>query len=57
MRCALELYVSAERGDEDGAAVAVVAGIIDVLQAGSEVNASPDMGCVIGFDNIFAAVA
>ncbi len=52
----LELYVEAERGDEDGAAVAVVAGVVDVLQAGRDVNAAPDVGCIVGFDDIFAAV-
>ena len=45
-----------ERGDEDGAAVAVVAGIVDVLEAGRDVDAAPDMGGVVGFHNIFAAV-
>ncbi len=48
--------MEAERGDEDGAAVAVVAGIVDVLQAGGEVNAAPDVGCIVGFDDIFAAI-
>ena len=52
----LKLDVGAERGDEDGAAVAVVAGIVDVLHAGREVNAAPDVGGVVGLQNIFAAV-
>ncbi len=48
--------MGAERGDEDGAAVAVVAGVVDVLQAGCEVDAAPDVDCVVGFQDIFAAV-
>ena len=48
--------MGAERGDEHGAAVAVVAGVIDVLQAGREVDAAPDVGCVVGLHDIFAAV-
>ena len=52
----LELDVGAERGDEDGAAVAVVAGVDDVLQAGREIDAAPDVDGVVGLQNIFAAV-
>jgi hypothetical protein len=52
----LELDVEAEGGDEDRAAVAVVAGIVDVLQAGSNVDAAPKVGSVVGLHNIFAAV-
>jgi hypothetical protein len=51
-----ELYVGAERGDQDGAAVAVVAGIIDELQAGREVDAAPDVGCVVCLHDILTAV-
>ena len=48
--------MGAERGDEDRAAVAIVAGIVDVLQAGGEVKAAPDVRGVVGLDNVFAAV-
>ena len=44
------------RRDEHGAAVAVVAGVVDVLQAGGEVDAAPDVDGVIGLQDIFAAV-
>jgi len=48
--------VEAEAGDQDWAAVAVVAGIVDVLQAGSDVDASPQMRGVVGFENIFTSI-
>ena len=51
-----ELDVSAEGGDDYRAAVAVVAGVVDVLQAGGEVDAAPDVDGVVGLENIFAAV-
>src|SRR5271166_1568305 len=52
----LELDVGAEGGDEDGTAVAVVAGVVDVLQAGCDIDAAPDVEGVVGLQNIFAAV-
>ena len=48
--------MGAERGHQHRAAVAIVAGIDDVLQAGREVDAAPDVDGVISLQNIFAAV-
>ena len=48
--------MGAEGGDQDGAAVAVVAGIVDVLDAGGEINATPDVDGVVGLEDVFAAV-
>jgi hypothetical protein len=48
--------VGAEGGDEDGAAIAVVTGIVDVLQAGSDMDAAPGADGVVSLQNSFAAV-
>jgi len=37
-------------------AVAVVTGIVNVLQARRDVDAAPHMGGVVALDNVFAAV-
>src|ERR1035437_6845879 len=52
----LELDVGAERGDDDGATVAVIAGIGDVLHAGRQINTAPHVNGVIGLEDVFAAV-
>ena len=52
----LELDVGAEGGRRPRAAVAVVAGIVDVLHAGGEINSAPDVHGVVGLEDIFAAV-
>src|SRR5579859_7188485 len=52
----LELNVGAEGWDEDRAAVAVVAGVVDVLQSGGEIDAAPHVDGVVRLQNIFAAV-
>src|SRR6202166_4803974 len=51
-----EFDVGAEGGNQDRAAVAVVAGVLNVLNAGSEVDSAPDVDRVIGFDNVFTTV-
>jgi len=48
--------VGTEGGDEDGAAVAVITGIFDVLNAGCEIKAAPGVDGVVGLNDIFAAV-
>ncbi len=55
-RSPLELDVGAERRHEHRAAVAVVAGVDDVLQAGREINAAPHVHGVVRLHDIFAAV-
>ena len=52
----LKLDVGAEGGDYYWATVAVVAGIDDVLQTGCDVDAAPDVGGVVGLENILAAI-
>jgi hypothetical protein len=52
----LEFHVGAEGADEDGAAVAVVTGVDNVLGAGGDVKAAPDVQRVISFENVFTAV-
>ena len=52
----LELDVGAERGHQHRAAVAVVAGVDDMLQAGREIDAAPHMDRVVRLHDIFAAV-
>ena len=52
----LEIDVGAEAGDEDWAAIAVVAGIVDVLEAGGEVDAAPGVNGVVRLDDVFASV-
>jgi len=51
-----EFDVGAEGGDQDWAAVAIVARILNVLNAGGEVDSAPDVKRVIGFDSVFATV-
>ena len=48
--------MGAEGGDDDGAAVAVVAGIVDVLHAGREIDSAPDVHGVVRLEDVFAAV-
>src|ERR1700687_3861635 len=52
----LELHVSAERGHNHGPTIAVVPGVVDVLHAGSEVNAAPHVHRVKGFHDVLAAI-
>ena len=48
--------MQSEAGDKHRAAIAVVAGILDMLQVRGCVNSAPDMRGVVGLDNIFATV-
>src|SRR5215469_4185256 len=50
----LEFGVQAEGRNENGSAVAVVARIVDVLQAGGYVNAAPDVRRVERLDDFLA---
>src|SRR5215475_529060 len=52
----LELQVNSGRGHERRPAIAVVAGIIDVLQIESSKQTPPDVGVVVRFLDIFSAV-
>jgi hypothetical protein len=52
----LELQVEPEAGNKHGTAVAIVSGIHDVLQAWSDVNATPEVCGVTGLSNIFAGI-
>ena len=49
-------YVHAEADDGGGAAIAVVAGVGDVLIVERQGDAAPDMGGVVSFENLFQAV-
>src|SRR5579872_969117 len=51
-----EFYVGAESWNDDRSAVAVVSGIVDVLNIGRQIDSSPDMERVVGFQDIFSAV-
>ena len=55
-RSDLELQVQAQCRNQDGAAIAIVAGIHDVLESEGRVGATPGVQRVIGFDDIFAAI-
>jgi hypothetical protein len=48
--------VHSERGHKHRTAVAIVPRIGDALQAGSHVEAAPDVGCVIALNDIFTAI-
>src|SRR5260370_693868 len=52
----LELDMRAQCRNQHRAAVAVVAGVRDVLHTGSEVNAAPGVDCVVRLDDILAAI-
>src|ERR1035437_8894850 len=52
----LKLDVGAERRNDDGAAIAVVTGIDDMLHTGCEVYTAPHVRRVVGLKNIFAAI-
>ena len=45
-----------ESGHDNRAAVAIVARVVDVLEAGRKINSPPYVRCVIGLDNIFTTV-
>jgi hypothetical protein len=53
----LEFNVRSEGWHDHWAAVLVVAGIIYMLHARSEVDSAPDVGCVVGLDYVFASIA
>jgi hypothetical protein len=55
-RMPLELHVCAQGGNDSRAAVAVVAGIDDILHSGSEIDSAPDVRRVIRFDDILPPV-
>lgn len=48
--------MKSEAGCQHGAAVAVVARVVNVLQVHSGENTPPQVRVVVGFDNIFPAV-
>src|ERR1700728_3951592 len=52
----LKLDVGAERRNDDGAAIAVVTGIDDMLHARREVDTAPHVRRVVGLKNIFASI-
>ena len=53
----LKFDVQSQCRHEHWTAVLIVSAIIDVLQARSKVNSAPDMRRVVGFHNVFAAIA
>ncbi len=48
--------MEAETGSQHGPAVAIVAGIVDMLNIDARENSAPYMGVVVALDDIFAAV-
>ena len=52
----LEIDVEAKAGDEDGTAVLVVAGIVDVLDVEGSKKPAPEMRGVKSFEDFFVAV-
>ena len=53
----LEVDVHADGFDEDGAAVAVVAGVVDELDVEGVVGSAPGVGVVVALEDVFAGVA
>jgi len=51
-----KLDMQAEGWREDRAAVAIVAGVVDVLRIERGEDAAPHVQRVIGFENVFAAI-
>ncbi len=52
----LEFQVEAEPGRQHGASVAIIAGMVDVLNFDAAENAAPKMRVVVALDDIFTAV-
>ena len=52
----LELHVRPEGGHDYRPAIAVVAGINDVLNAGSQIDSAPDVCRVIRFEDVLPPV-
>ncbi len=48
--------MKAQARDYDRAAVAVVAGIVDVLHSGSDIDSAPNVGGVVRLDDVLASV-
>ena len=48
--------MGSEARNQYGAAVAVVAGIVDVLETGGEIDAAPEVDGIVGFEDVFATV-
>src|SRR5580698_3757445 len=55
-KATLEFDVCAERRYDHRAAIAVIAGIVDMLHAGSNVYTAPNVCRVVSLENILAAV-
>lgn len=47
-----KLHVGPERGDENRAAIAIVAGIVDMLEARSDIETAPHVRGVINLKNV-----
>ena len=56
MTTSLEIDVEAKGGDKDGAAILVVAGVIDVLKVEGSKEAAPEMGGVKALEDLFVTV-
>src|SRR5262245_21701370 len=52
-----EVDVKPKHLDDDRSAVSVVARMIDALQTGRDRESTPEAGRIVGFDDVFAAVA
>lgn len=52
----LEFRVEAQRWHRHRTAIAIISGIVDVLCAKSEVNATPKMRGVVSFHNVFGPI-
>jgi hypothetical protein len=53
----LKFEMKSKRWNKYWTAVAVIAGVVGVLQVGGEVDSAPNVNRLIGFDDVFAAVA
>src|SRR5438128_1490111 len=51
-----EFLMEAKAGNPDRTAIAVVSGIVDMLQIRGSVNSSPDMSVVVGLYDILATI-
>ena len=57
MRAAVsEFKMQFERRHQHGAAIPVIARVVDVLEAGSHIDSAPNVRRVIGFDDVFSAI-
>src|SRR5438067_13342632 len=53
----LEFQMQSQRRHEHWPAILVIARIVDVLEARSDIDSTPHVGSIVGFHDVFAAIA